>query len=325
MFRGRLFIICWRAMLILALLAVTAQAQQSTLTVEPDLSPPGFAIEVNGAVNPHAVLAVTVMPGETLELRIVEPLPDKTYRLLATAGEPKRIEAGLAHWNAPDSPGMYPLQIVDTQDGGLMTLNVFVLRPAAEVRDEKLNGYLIGEYPDEPLNNDPQTLPPRGFIEVQPEDLDTPVAPHFRLQQFLCKQVGAYPKYLLLDPKLLIKLEAILKQVNEAGFPAKTLHVMSGYRTPWYNESIGNADYSQHLWGRAADIFVDMDGDNWMDDLNGDGRSDVNDAKFMHAIVTNMGNQPWYKPLTGGLGLYRTASHRSAFIHVDTRGVPARW
>ena len=47
---------------------------------------------------------------------------------------------------------------------------------------------------------------------------------------------------------------------------------MSGYRTPFYNRSIGNQTrFSRHVYGDAADIYADDDGDGKMDDLDGDG------------------------------------------------------
>ena len=47
----------------------------------------------------------------------------------------------------------------------------------------------------------------------------------------------------------------ILQKVNERGYRCDTFHIMSGYRTPYYNGAIGNVRYSRHVWGGAADIF----------------------------------------------------------------------
>ena len=60
-----------------------------------------------------------------------------------------------------------------------------------------------------------------------------------------------------LRPRLLLKLEMMLEKVNAAGYRCDTFQVMSGYRTPHYNMAIGNVKYSRHVWGGAADIFVD--------------------------------------------------------------------
>jgi hypothetical protein len=101
---------------------------------------------------------------------------------------------------------------------------------------------------------------------------DVLVSPHFVLGDFLCKQPGE-PRYVALSVPLLGKLEAIAEALESRGVAPGSLRVMSGYRTPAYNAAIGNKTvYSRHLWGDAADIYVDADGDGGMDDLNGDGR-----------------------------------------------------
>ena len=106
-----------------------------------------------------------------------------------------------------------------------------------------------------------------------------------QLRQFVCKQQSDYPKYLVLDPLLLNKLEYLLERVNAAGYHAKTFFVMSGYRTPYYNRSIGNVALSRHVWGAAADIYIDEDGDGYMDDINGDGVSNIEDVKILYRIA----------------------------------------
>ena len=167
--------------------------------------------------------------------------------------------------------------------------------------------------------------PPRGFVEARPEDYDVMVSPNFRLGDFLCKAPGD-PRYLLVSPRLLIKLEALLVAVNEAGVHTPRLTVMSGYRTPAYNRAIGNTtDFSRHLWGDAADVYVDVDGNGQMDDLNGDGRSDVGDARWLGGVAERMmaATVPQMSP--GGLAAYRRNAAHGPFLHLDARGYRARW
>src|SRR2546427_736219 len=125
--------------------------------------------------------------------------------------------------------------------------------------------------------------PRPGFIEVTKDNQDERLSPHFRLKQFHVKQqMSEWPKYVIVQTRLLLKLEEVLARVRRSGYHVDTLHVMSAYRTPWYNRAIGNeTTYSQHLWGSAADIFVDDDGDGTMDDLNGDKRIDREDATVL--------------------------------------------
>ncbi|MBN2468369.1 MAG: hypothetical protein JXD19_09495, partial [Deltaproteobacteria bacterium] len=168
--------------------------------------------------------------------------------------------------------------------------------------------------------------PPNGFIEVTKENEEALVSPHFRLKQFVCKQNGGYPKYVVLQERLLVKLELILERMNARGFSSTTFHVMSGYRTPYYNKLIGNGRYSRHLWGGAADIFIDENPqDEMMDDLNHDGAIDRRDADVLADIIEELFQEPEYESLKGGLGRYKKKGTRGPFVHVDVRGSRTRW
>ena len=146
---------------------------------------------------------------------------------------------------------------------------------------------------------------------------------HFRLGQFLCKQEGD-PKFVVLRTRMLLQLETLLAEVNAAGIETPTFAVLSGYRTPWYNATIGNdTSYSRHAYGDAADIYVDRDGDGSMDDINRDGRVDDGDARVLYEIAEAHGGA--HPEFVGGIGLYGPKPHRGPFVHVDTRGYPARW
>lgn len=205
-------------------------------------------------------------------------------------------------------------------------LNVFVMLPFKELKGEYLNGYRIGRYPSTPLKGLSIYKVPKGFIEVTKENEEIFMTPHFQLKQFVCKQESNYPKYIVLRERLLLKLELILERVNEKGYPCKTFNIMSGYRTPYYNQVIGNVKYSRHLWGGAADIFIDENPcDQVMDDLNRDGRIDYHDAKVLYDIIDSMYGKPWYSKFLGGLAWYKKTSSHGPFVHVDVRGYKARW
>lgn len=233
-------------------------------------------------VTSSAISTLTALPGETIT---VEALG-------------RRVE-----WTAPLKPGLYPIQ-VDS-----VTIQAFVLVPYARLRGEYINGYRIGRYP---------ARPPAGFIEVTRANENTFVTPHFRLKQFLCKQGGSYPKYVVLDERLLQKLEHLLDVANDAGLRASTFTIMSGYRTPAYNRALGNVPYSRHTWGAAADIFIDENADGRMDDLNRDGRSDVRDAELLYRLFDDA-------QARGGMGKYRPTAAHGPFVHVDIRDRRARW
>jgi hypothetical protein len=291
------------------------------LPFEPGRAP--FTLITRGDPTPFAISFLAALPGEILELELDpgEERPILTY----SAGAITSSQEGGWDWKAPLEPGNYALRLDQAGSGESLFLNVFVLHRHGSVESGSLNGYEIGAYESRPLRGDSIYLPPPGFIEVSSHDEDILVAPHFTVGQFLCKQPGN-PKYLALSRYLVAKLEAILERSNAEGYPAPTLHVMSGFRTPWYNRSIGNRTvYSRHLWGGAADIFLDADGDGNMDDLNGDGRSSIADAQILYEIAewVDSSGHPGTRP--GGLGAYRRNSVRGPFVHVDARGRAARW
>jgi hypothetical protein len=163
-------------------------------------------------------------------------------------------------------------------------------------------------------------------VEITEENRDVLLSDHFRLGEFDCKLEAPYPHYAALQTALMVKLEGIADELNRRGLPGDHIRVMSGFRTPEYNRSIGNRTvYSRHLAGDAADIFVDRDGDDRMDDLNGDGRINRRDSRLLLALVDAMDQSTDYGSLVGGASAYRANSDHGPFVHVDTRGYPARW
>lgn len=284
-----------------------------------------FAVRFKDVVNPYRVLAMFVLPGEKVAIEVLSPSDMARYTIAADSAAAIPTGPRTWTWRAPATPGTYAVHIDEGTTGASITLNVFVKTPYS-VTSDALNGYTIGHYETTPLQGDSLYLPPRGFVEVTPENRDVLVSPHFTLGDFLCKQVSAYPKYVLVREPLLLKLEWLLREINDRGIEARTLHVMSAFRTPFYNRLIGNTtSYSRHLYGDAADVFVDSDEDGYMDDLNDDGSADVSDAALMAQIVEGMRDAAAYEPLTGGIGIYAPAPHRGPFIHVDVRGRPVRW
>jgi hypothetical protein len=266
----------------------------------------------------------SVMPGQVHDLE-VHMNAGQPVEVTASAGELNRVGPMEWNWRAPAQPG--PLTIaIRPENADAAILHVFVKVPLATVADGYLNGYRLGTYPDSPLRNNPIYLPPPGLIEVHPYMLDLPVSPHFTLGQFLCKQQpDHWPKYMVLRESLIAKLEFILAEVNQRGIRTDSFFIMSGYRTPWYNQTIGNVPYSRHIWGGAADIFIDTTGDGRMDDLDNDDQIDRHDARILLSIINDLYETGRLERLRGGLGLYGPRPHRGPFVHVDTRGQEARW
>jgi Peptidase M15 len=289
-------------------------AEDDACEGSPTARAPNFALQFGDEVSPLPLVATSVMPGASFALEAV--LTEEPVRFEATADggllEPRALDRW--RWQAPGEPGTHTLVVREGVSGTAACLRVFVLRPYAG--EETLDGYRIGTYPT-------GTAPP-GLIRVREGMLDLPVSPHFRLGPFLAKQEGGFPKYLLLRTRLLLALEAIASGLREKG--GEKLAVMSGYRTPHYHAGIGNTTTtSRHLFGDAADIYVDQNGDGRMDDLDGDGSVTDADAQLLYRWIDEMSAEPWYKPFLGGLSLYPTAPHRGPFVHVDVRGQSVRW
>lgn len=280
----------------------------------PELAALVFALSFNGHVWPHDTAFVSLLPGATMVFEAIGGSAGK-YELETDHGTAVQSARRKWRWTAPDRPGTYRLKF--DGPGHSIDVHAFVLVPTGRVKNGVLNGYRIGSYP--PAR--PRYQPPRGFIEVTRDNRDTKLSPHFRLQQFLCKQepIDRYPKYVALQEELLLKLEAVLARVKELGVHADTLNVMSGYRTPSYNQAIGDVPYSMHLWGSAADVFVDTTRAGQMDDLNDDGRIDIGDARFLYDEIDRLPLPP------GGLGFYPATAAHPPFVHVDARGTKARW
>ena len=277
----------------------------------------GFVIEINGETNPYEIYSVFLMPGAELHIRSVQTL--------SSSGDVKLSAQGEKSWKgiAPPRAGAYSITL--TNAGKQMKINLLVMTAMSEKEGEYLNGYHIGAYPSTPLNGNPIYNRPKGLFEVTDANRKLQLTPHFRLEQFICKQTGGYPKYLIIRERLLLKLEYLLARVNEAGYEVETFGFISGYRTPYYNKSIKNVQYSRHVWGGAADIFIDQDKDGRMDDLNHDGVIDEKDVAVFHTIVEEQYHKEEYEEFRGGLGFYRKNASHSGFIHVDVRGWKARW
>ncbi|MEO7424616.1 MAG: hypothetical protein ABI036_05470 [Fibrobacteria bacterium] len=291
----------------------------------------GFQVRYKDETSPYKMNAVFLMPGEVLRLEV--PGEDTgAFSLEYVDGDAGVDTSWMISaqgprswwWHAPDSAGLYTLEVLRA-GGDTVRFNAFVMVPSGEMKSGYLRGYHIGDYPP-PIKKTEFYLAPKGFIKVDAEAAQAYVSPHFRLSQFICKQAPDLPAFLVLRERLLLKLEILLAKANEAGFACSTFHVMSGYRTPFYNRLIGNVKLSAHQFGGAADIFIDNDPeDGNMDDLNGDGKSDQGDADMLIALLDALSRNETFIPYLGGMGRYDKTPNHGPFVHVDVRGFRAFW
>jgi hypothetical protein len=224
------------------------------------------------------------------------------------------------------TPGVHPLP----DSAGDMSVSLITMRDFGEKLGGRIGDYRIGFWPAEKGRRTPSAAyaNPEGFIEVTPENENTRISEHFRLSDFLTHdQQSVWPKYLVLRSALVDKLELVIAKLESRGIHVAHMQVMSGFRTPLYNaragERGGRSKISRHMYGDAADVFVDNDGDGRMDDLNHDGRIDSRDARVILDAVEQVERE--HDDLVGGVGVYRATRAHGPFAHVDVRGNRARW
>lgn len=119
------------------------------------------------------------------------------------------------------------------------------------------------------------------------KDGNTKLSDNFKVRELACKD-GSDP--IFIDPEL----AEVLQKIRD--YFGKPVTINSGFRTASYNKKVGGAPYSQHLYGKAADIKVR-------------GVKPKQVAAFAATLLPNR----------GGIGIYAN------FTHIDVRAVKSRW
>jgi hypothetical protein len=282
---------------------------------------------VDGAgANPRPTPAVA-----DVDRVVNESFRGKSGRLFAKFVAADSHDAGLAIFSqvfgadAIQRSGVYRVE----QASDARPFAFVALRSFADKQGDRLGAYRLGYWPGErgPVES-ARYSNPDGFIEVTPANQDLYVSEHFRLRDFLTHdQPNVWPKYLVLRETLVDKLELVIAELERSGIPVQHMAVMSGFRTPQYNatggDTTGRDELSRHMFGDAADVFVDNNGDRRMDDLNGDGRIDYRDAQVIVAAVERV--EQSFTSLVGGAGVYKGTAVHGPFAHIDVRGDRLRW
>ena len=303
----------------------------------PQLEQGPFAGFLTHTVLPRAVPSATAF-GASGEVKLKFAMPGGTLSYpLDVHGDPTELSYGWTRLGsttlaaaarplvgsnvvAPKEAGFYQLQLVRGNvrrpvDG----LTVAVMVPFAEKEAGLLHGYRIGTYLAERISG--KTPPPEGFLEISPRDVDIAITKHLRVGDFLNHDdQSSWPRYAAVSPRLLDKLELVVAEIarwHGAGDSAKVnldIDVHSGFRAPDHNRRVRRAATdSQHQYGDAADIAIDV---------NGDGKLTAIDAAMVGLAVEIV--ELKHPDLVGGLGLYN--SRRSGtYVHIDARGKRARW
>lgn len=270
--------------------------------------------------------------GESGDVRFVPTLPGQPISPSAPEGTHAVIEgAPRPGFTAPEQSGIYKFAVeLNKAARAIDDISIVTLVPRSRKQNGRIGPYYLGNWPFE-KGGQPKTeryAPPAGFIEVTPENQNFLVSEHFRLRDFLTKgQTNVWPKYLLLDPLLVDKLELTVQELEATGVQVEHVFIMSGFRTPNYNESGGNtagrANLSRHMYGDAADFYVDNDRNGYPDDVTGDGKVTIADAEKTARAAEAVERK--HPGLVGGVGIYKACCGHGPFTHVDVRGYRARW
>lgn len=110
---------------------------------------------------------------------------------------------------------------------------------------------------------------------------------NFKVREFACTD-GSDP--IFIDSDLVDILQKIRSHFG------KPVTITSAYRTPGKNKACGGSAFSQHLYGKAADIKISTVAPETV-------------AAYAEKLM----------PKRGGIGIYKT------FTHIDTRASKSRW
>ena len=316
--------------------SVFREATAAITNALPSSAAPTAAYLTDAALNGITDAMLGSARGLSGKLRAaIEPAPAPLTPDTLPPGSKLEYSNGGEVVSAPKTSGIWRVMLaVGNALRPVSNFNVITMLPFSAKQNGKIGLYFVGNWPSETKKVGSSKAPatayanPAGFIEVTQQNADTPVSEHFKLRDFLTHdQPNVWPKYLVLQQKLVDKLELVLEDLSVHGIDVSGVHVMSGFRTPQYNYTGGNttgrANLSRHMYGDAADIYIDDNGDGQMDDLNHDGKISIDDAKVISAAVDRV--EAAHPELVGGAGVYTAAPGHGPFIHIDTRGYRARW
>lgn len=293
-----------------------------------------FSEDVGGLSG--SVKVSIVAPGDSVHLPAdVDSLPAGAQVVLqptdGTGAAPAPAAPGEVPANqAPPQAGIWNL-VLRMRDAALPAseVSVITLVPLSEKRGGRIGDYRIGNWPFE-QGGEPKPIyrPPAGMIRVTQQNKEMWLSEHIQLKDFITKgQENVWPKYVVVQPRVLDKVELVIQELELMGHPVENIFAVSGFRTPAYNagggNTVGRGQLSRHMYGDAMDVAVDNDRNNIMDDLNGDGRINLDDARVIGAAVDRVEKK--YPQLVGGMHYYPPTGGHQGMVHIDTRGYRARW
>lgn len=316
----------------LSRLAVLAAGASACAVLVAFARPAAFGTDASKSL-PFKRLATSTTVSPTASLRaahfpLLDSLKGRSRKLRASFMSPRKA-AGIPLLREMFGDSAISHAGVYAADDSSGAFHFITMRPFTDKVRGRIGAYRIGFFPSEARSVRSAAYGnPEGFLEVTSANQDTPISENFRLRDFLTHdQATVWPKYLVLREPLVDKLELVLTELRSMGIPANRLRVMSGFRTPQYNQqgvgAGGRVQDSRHQYGDAADVYVVNGARDWMSDLNRDGRIDTRDAKVLADAAERVERD--HPDLTGGIGIYKATSAHGPFVHIDVRGSRARW
>lgn len=226
---------------------------------------------------------------------------------------------------------------------GRNALHTLVRYPFNPLDQTSIEGYAIGVYADPEMPDVQSVSPfvaenkdryraPQWFVKVDNNTVGLNVSPNFKLGDFSPAVERGKTHFIALDYRLIDRMEALLKKIQDKHPTVKSLRILRAYLTPLQAEmyrvrGLDISVFSRHLYGDAAIFIVDADNNGVMDDLNGDGKSDIADAEWLENLVGELERE---SSVYGGVGVmdkFTGPEHETATscVMVDTRGVRSRW
>jgi len=120
---------------------------------------------------------------------------------------------------------------------------------------------------------------------------------NFKRSEFECKDGTPMTENQLKNIQELAKNLQVLRDALD-----KPINITNAYRSRSHNQAIGGSKFSQHVLGKAADIYVE-------------GYTPKELAKVIEGLIKDE------KMSEGGIGIYSNNN----FVHYDIRGTKARW
>ena len=120
------------------------------------------------------------------------------------------------------------------------------------------------------------------------------------------------------EDEVTLKLSLLKSELEKEGHQPKWF-IISQRRNPVFNAMLANSvDVSEHLKGKAIDVFVL--------DINGDGTFDLSDIELMEKANKQVErNHPNLKGAFGDYFLSKNSALTQHMIHIDTRGYRHRY